>query len=393
MPIDPSIPLQGLRSDQPFDAASEYQKGFQLQRNMVNAPYQTQQLQAQAQQAQTSAGDAKTTAAMNRLTAVGSLLNNVKDQRTYTMALQTLSSAGVELPHDTPQEYDPEYVDMYRNSVASTKAKIEQQYKLAEIAQMQAGGSTGTLLNRLKADPSLMDAYMGKANANKGLISQNGQMSMAPGYNEGVASTEGAKKLAEQQAILGTAGQIESEKAQGAAAGKTLGEQDKRAINAPNNLMLISEAEKLLPQATSGLGQIAMRGAANMAGYSTDSSKADRQLNVLSAALTQSVPRMEGPQSDKDTAMYKQAAGDVGNADVPYEDRLAALQTMKLLQNKYQHLNGIDTAQKAEEPRLDAAKINAAQVGKLSTKDPRVKQALDAGYSPDEIAQFLTRGK
>ncbi len=369
MPLDPSIPLQAKTAT--FDQGAAFSGA----------------LANQAQRVKTE--DEKLAAANNRLTAIGSLLNSVKDQRSYTMAKQQLAQVGIINPQDIPDEYDPAFVEMHKNTFANAKTQLDKQFKLAEIEQMKAGGATGTLLNRLQAEPALMDTYLGKANAPKGIIVQGGQAGMMPGYNASVASTEGAKKEAEQAAILETAGNIESEKTRGAAAGKSLGEQDKRAINAPNNLMLINEAEKLLPQATSGLMAHGARGIANAFGKSTESSKADRRLNVLSAALTASVPRMEGPQSDKDVAMYKQAAGDVANPDVPYEDRLDALNTMKSLQEKYQ---GKEEVKVSGEP-LDTKAINAAQVGKLSLKDPRVKKALDSGYTPEEIIAHITKGK
>ena len=47
------------------------------------------------------------------------------------------------------------------------------------------------------------------------------------------------------------------------------------------------------------------------------------------------VPRFEGPQSDRDTALYTAAAGDVGNPNKPIATRLAAVQQMVELNKKY----------------------------------------------------------
>jgi len=47
------------------------------------------------------------------------------------------------------------------------------------------------------------------------------------------------------------------------------------------------------------------------------------------------VPRFEGPQSDKDTASYRAAAGDIGNPNKPIAARLAALEEMVTLAKKY----------------------------------------------------------
>jgi len=380
--IDARIPMS-IQYPQ-SDLLGNFQKGFNLGQDIQAAPFKQKAIEANAQNEQL-------TAANNKLTAIGNLLNGVKDQQSYSMAKQQLAAAGIINPQDIPDQYDPAYVDMHKNSVMNAKAQLDKQFKLQQIAESKAGGTSGILLDRLANEPDLKSALLTKTNAGKGVVMNpsTGQAEIVEGYNPAVASTEGAKKAAEQQAILGTAADIESEKGMGAAAGKTRGEQEKRALSAPNNLLLIQEAEGLLPNATSGLAQRAGRGVANMVGVSTDASKADRQLEVLSAALTAGVPRMEGPQSDKDVAMYKQAAGDIANPNIPYEDRLAALGTIKELNNKYQGAEQISTS---VEP-LNTKKVNAAQVGKLSLKDPRVKAALAAGYTPDEIAAHLTKGR
>jgi hypothetical protein len=70
-------------------------------------------------------------------------------------------------------------------------------------------------------------------------------------------------------------------------------------------------------------------------GKSTPASKADSRLKVIGETLTAKVPRFEGPQSDKDTASYRAAAGDVANTNKPIQSRLAALEEMAKLAKKY----------------------------------------------------------
>lgn len=123
--------------------------------------------------------------------------------------------------------------------------------------------------------------------------------------------------------------------ARGSEVGTAQGGQDKKGIAAPNIDTLITEAEKILPQSTSGAIGQAVTGGAKALGKSTDSSKADARLKVLSAALTSTVPRFEGPQGVLDVELYKQAAADVANTALPFEDRQAALGTMKDLNKRY----------------------------------------------------------
>ena len=48
-----------------------------------------------------------------------------------------------------------------------------------------------------------------------------------------------------------------------------------------------------------------------------------------------SQPRMEGPQSDKDVALYRQMAGQIGDSTIPIETRRAALNGIRQLHEKY----------------------------------------------------------
>lgn len=70
-------------------------------------------------------------------------------------------------------------------------------------------------------------------------------------------------------------------------------------------------------------------------GSSTEGSKAIARLNVLSYGILSNIPRFEGPQSDIDVQMYKQAAGDFNNRQLPIEDRLAALGALNTILQRY----------------------------------------------------------
>lgn len=63
-------------------------------------------------------------------------------------------------------------------------------------------------------------------------------------------------------------------------------------------------------------------------------------LEALGGALTASVPRMEGPQSDADRKAYEAQAGKVGDKTLPTSVRIAALDTVLKLQKQYAKFNG-----------------------------------------------------
>lgn len=94
------------------------------------------------------------------------------------------------------------------------------------------------------------------------------------------------------------------------------------------------EAISLLSQdpTESGLGA-AFDAAGSFVGYTPKGAATQDALKVVAGNLTGLVPRFEGPQSDKDTALYKEMAAEVGS-NKPVERRLKALQTMKKLMDE-----------------------------------------------------------
>ena len=89
----------------------------------------------------------------------------------------------------------------------------------------------------------------------------------------------------------------------------------------------------------SGIGSL-MDSAANFVGKSTAGADAASKLDTISGWLTANVPRMEGPQSDKDVASYREMAGMVGDRTKPVSQRIGAVQEMQRLQDKYAEMNG-----------------------------------------------------
>lgn len=112
-------------------------------------------------------------------------------------------------------------------------------------------------------------------------------------------------------------------------------ERQKKANTAGTTLDLIQQARKVLPEASSGLSGSIGAGLKGAAGISDEATQADKKLQVIAGALTASVPRFEGPQGVLDVELYKQMAADVANISKPREDRLAALDAMEELQNRY----------------------------------------------------------
>lgn len=147
----------------------------------------------------------------------------------------------------------------------------------------------------------------------------------------GVSQTPGQKKAQEETAKLGV---------------DMKGAQQKKAQQANNMLDLLTvtpdgdNIDTLIQQSTgSGLGA-ARDYMADFVGIPTDAGVALSKLKTLGGWLVSNVPRMEGPQSDRDTAMYKEMAGNLADPMLPASKKQAALNTLRSIMKKYSALNG-----------------------------------------------------
>lgn len=109
--------------------------------------------------------------------------------------------------------------------------------------------------------------------------------------------------------------------------------QDKLAV-------LLPEIRALIPESTGsviGLGYDYL--ARGTLGHTSKGAAATAKLKALGGQLVMMMPRMEGPQSDKDVALYKEMAGNVASPITPKAQRLAALDAIEQLNKKYADLN------------------------------------------------------
>lgn len=74
----------------------------------------------------------------------------------------------------------------------------------------------------------------------------------------------------------------------------------------------------------------------DVVGASAGSADMAAKLKSIGGRLTAMMPRMEGPQSDKDVQLYREMAAQIGSNTVPISQRLEALQTVRKLFAKYE---------------------------------------------------------
>jgi hypothetical protein len=126
----------------------------------------------------------------------------------------------------------------------------------------------------------------------------------------------------------------------------------------------ILTSKKITPT-QSGLGTAMDSAAAFFGNAPAGAAQAD-QLRAIAGIVTAKMPRMEGPQSDRDVALYREMAGDIGNSNLPVSRRVAALQTVRALNEKYIGKQTPKTGEISEDQK-------ALEWAKSNPTDPRAK--------------------
>jgi hypothetical protein len=111
--------------------------------------------------------------------------------------------------------------------------------------------------------------------------------------------------------------------------------ESKKAESAESAQSIIDLAKPLIAQSTGSYAGNAIDKVLQVAGISTSGADANAQLAVLQARLMTEQPRMEGPQSDRDVDLYRKAAGEIGDPNIPPSRKLAALKTISALNDRY----------------------------------------------------------
>lgn len=133
---------------------------------------------------------------------------------------------------------------------------------------------------------------------------------------------------------------ISQGKATGQATGAVAGETEKRGVTAGRTLEMLDLADPLIDAATGSVTGAVADKLVGAFGFAPSGAQAIAELKVLQASLMTSMPRMEGPQSDADVKLYREAAGQIGDPMIPRDIKKAALQTIRRLQRQYQSQAG-----------------------------------------------------
>jgi len=112
-------------------------------------------------------------------------------------------------------------------------------------------------------------------------------------------------------------------------------EQQAKVSDAKEAIALIDMADPLVRGATGSYAGVGLDMLAGAFGKATDGATAAAKLKAIEGMLVSKMPKMSGPQSDKDVALYRQMAANIGDPTVPREQKMAALDTVREIQERY----------------------------------------------------------
>lgn len=229
---------------------------------------------------------------------------------------------------------DDEIDSMIAGLTSGTKTSAAQQEFNSLTANLSPEDKEKARRIELRLDPGAVGTGAITAATTEGLTEK---VAKSEGTIEGEkARTKETEKLTVQRAMLP---ELEAEITKQVEAVKRDSTKiqafDKKANDAKDVTELLTIAEPLLDTATESLGGVALDSLGKLVGLSNKGAEAAAQLRTLEGALILKMPRMEGPQSDRDQALYRQMAAQIGDATVPSEIRKASMSVLKQINKRY----------------------------------------------------------
>jgi hypothetical protein len=147
-----------------------------------------------------------------------------------------------------------------------------------------------------------------------------------------------AKLAEEQRAIKNKAEEIDLKKAKNLENLPTLIKRAKSVLTGES----VDETGAITkaPLPTQSLGGSIIDAMGGFVGKTPQGAAQADRLGVIGGAMVLAMPRMEGPQSDADTKLYREMAGKVGDNTISTERRLAALDEVEKIYSKYNKTSG-----------------------------------------------------
>jgi hypothetical protein len=351
MPIDPSIPLQakGVQLQTPMNQLGMMNEALKF--NEMNRSIDTQNklrdLYSQGIDVGTPEGF-KQVAALDPATALKlradalqgrKLEGDIKktgveiDQKTFDLVKQKMSDLafnpsdnnikahledGILRKEVTPQQAQATWQAVSALPLADRAAYFtDLGMKAAERAQMQ----TTRRGQDIQASTTIRGQNLTDARAREGQALQYGPDVVANTVTDAAGNVTQFNRQGQVIGKPGAVGKPSATFEKTAALQKQMGKDLTLAIT---ELESATKDGGLIDKSTgSGAGRL-VDVAAGFAGQATPGAIAIAKLKPIADIALKMVPRFEGPQSDKDTASYKEAAGQLADASLPTEIRKQA---------------------------------------------------------------------
>lgn len=245
--------------------------------------------------------------------------------------------------HALPEEVNASNANLHAIKIASQmgykplsrqKDELELEGERAKLGLTKAQTNYYNQRGEGGSDSAMSTAIKGIMQANPDMSYPQALYLYQTGFRTGT-HLDDSGNVVNTGGYLDTRTSTKAAEAKGAVVGKTEGNLAGKSVSAPEVMNLISQAYKILPQASSGRVSNIKTRVLSEAGRSTKQSEADAKLDVIAAGLTLNVPRMEGPQGVLDLQLYEKAAANVGKRNLPYKTREASLKQLEALTKKY----------------------------------------------------------
>ncbi len=219
----------------------------------------------------------------------------------------------------------------------ATDAALQQAQPGVDAAAMRENAGNMRAQMQARSSAAIADAQNSNA-LDRTLITERGNNTRAGIAAQGVTEAARLKALQDGKAPPGyryTAGGNMEAIPGGPADLKQNKEGVQQGKDTQDIFSILNEARPLMDKTTGSYAGVALDKAAQTFGVATEGAKASAQLKALEGALVSKMPKMSGPQSDKDVLLYKQMAGQIGDPTIPVEQRRAAMDTIESLNIKY----------------------------------------------------------
>jgi len=212
---------------------------------------------------------------------------------------------------------------------AAEKARLQEQYRAHNLQDARSRATLAeTIANNTRVDRREAER-IAQAN-NPGVVAntitdETGKVTFINKFGNVVKPTSGGESVEIKGKPSATFEKTQKQKA----------DLNKQIGAAIIELTEISKDGGLIDQSTgSGAGRLIDYGAA-FGGIATPGSIAISNLKPIANMVLQTIPRFEGPQSDKDVQSYKEAAGQLADPSMPTKNRKEAAKTVLRLMQKY----------------------------------------------------------